>query len=183
MLLLAVFKRARHSTEHFDCAGLVQRIVAIAALGRLDARWATGFALAGGDSIAGRANPLREGLVATVGESCTTRVPVVNKNGGLLGIGVHDRGNTADIPAVAGGNQRQHADSRMLGCVESPRCDVGDHTPRAQAGLGHCVGHGARDQTLRRVVKFNAVENLAGIQATKIGSDLMKNLDLAGSDL
>ena len=97
MLLLAVVKRARHPTEHLDCAGLVQRIVAIAALGRLDARWAAGFALAGGDGIAGCANPLSEGLVATVGKPRTTRVPVVHKNGGLLGIGVHDRGNTADV--------------------------------------------------------------------------------------
>ena len=139
--------RPSSSVEQPTAAGLVQRVVAVAALRRLDARRAAALAPAARDRLAGGRQPLPGAVVAALGEAGAARVAVVDEDGQLAGVGVQRRRDAADVPPVAGGEQRQEADRGVLGGVRgtgqvgAPRArpveDVRWHRPPDGAGLQH----------------------------------------------
>ena len=65
----AVTAAAQQALQQQDRARLGQRLVAVAAFGRLDAGRAAGRALAGGDRLSGRPQPVRRGSEAALGEA------------------------------------------------------------------------------------------------------------------
>src|SRR5688572_27673580 len=75
----------QHDVEQPHGAGLVQRLVAVAALGRLDAGRAAARALAGGDRLPGRPQPVGAADPALLGEARAARVPVVHEDRALPG--------------------------------------------------------------------------------------------------
>src|SRR6185437_1559159 len=96
-------KRCEHGVEQPDCAGLVQRFVAVATLRRLDARRASGLALAGCDGLPGRAQPLLGRVVPAGGEAGAARLPVIDEHRHPVGVWVQRRGDPPDVPPIAGG--------------------------------------------------------------------------------
>src|SRR5262249_62311507 len=62
--------------EHPDGPGLGQRLVAVAALRRVHARWAPPLARARPDRVAGGAQPVRRDVVRALREACAARAPV-----------------------------------------------------------------------------------------------------------
>lgn len=101
--------------QETDRAAFVQGFVAIAAFGGLDAGRAAAFAFAGRDGFAGGRQPVRRAGVAAFGETGAAFVAVVHEHREQARIGVQLRGDAADVPAVAGGEQRQQADRGVLG--------------------------------------------------------------------
>src|SRR6185295_483583 len=73
--------RAQHQVQHAHGTRLVQRHVAVAALGRLHARRAARLAFASRDRRAGGPEPAWEHLVTALGEACAAGVPVMDENG------------------------------------------------------------------------------------------------------
>src|SRR6478735_5073629 len=114
--------------------GLVERVVLVAALGRLDAGRAAVLAGARRDRVAGGGEPGARRAEAALGEAGSARVAVVDEDGELAGVRM-DRGrHTADVPAVAGREERQQPDRAVLGRVGGPG-QVGPGEP----GLGQRV--------------------------------------------
>src|SRR5690606_28636079 len=74
-------QRVEHHVQHRDRPRLVQRGVAVAALGRLHAGRAAGAALAVGDRGAGGGEPPTEDRVTALGEARAARVAVVHEHG------------------------------------------------------------------------------------------------------
>src|SRR5664280_2358477 len=72
--------RAQHGLQQPHRAILVQRSVAVPALGRLDAGRAPRLALAGRDGLAGGRQPLLAGGVPALGEPRAAGVPVVDED-------------------------------------------------------------------------------------------------------
>src|SRR6266511_39177 len=87
--------------EEADGAGLVEGMVAVAALGRLDAGGAAGLAGAGPDGVPGRAQVLGGELVAALGDAGAAGVAVVDEDGGHAGVRVPGGRQATDVPAVA----------------------------------------------------------------------------------
>src|SRR5664280_2152379 len=133
--------RAQHGLQQPHRAILVQRSVAVPALGRLDAGRAPRLALAGRDGLAGGRQPLLAGGVPALGEPRAAGVPVVDEDRRAPGVLVQRGGDPADVPAVAGREQRQQADCGVLGGV---RCagNVGPLQPDGRQQVGaHRVPH------------------------------------------
>src|SRR5690606_4832410 len=108
--------RFQQRVQEPDRSRLAERLVAVTAFGRLDAGRAPGSALAGRDRVPCGAQPVPRSGVAAFREPCASLVPVVDEDGEQPGVGVQRSGHPADIPPVAGGEQRQQADRRVLGC-------------------------------------------------------------------
>src|SRR5690606_24289026 len=125
---------------------LVQGIVAVAALGGLDAGRAPGVAFAGRDGLPGGRQPGAGGVEGPLGEAGAARVTVVDEDGGQQRVRVERHRDTADVPAVARREQRQHADRgvlrRVQGAAEDLRVDPGP----VQLVLGDRPPHGAGAQ-------------------------------------
>src|SRR4029453_5556941 len=83
-----------------DGARLVQGVVAVAALGGLDAGGAAGLARTGGDGGAGGPQVIEGAPVALLGDAGAARVAVVDEDRGQPGVGVPCGGEAADGPAV-----------------------------------------------------------------------------------
>ena len=79
----------------------------------------------------GVAHPLGEALEALPGDAHPAGVAVVDEDGGLLGLAVHRRGQAADVPAVAHGEERQQGDEGVLDGVDGARAGA---TSSASAG-------------------------------------------------
>ena len=77
-----------------------------------------------------RSHPLG-GVVAAGGEAGAARLAVVDEDGHPPGVGVQRGRDAADVPPVAGGEERQQADRGVLGGVRRPR-----HVGRREAGSG-----------------------------------------------
>src|SRR5699024_6918723 len=72
------------------------------------------------DHVRGRAHP-RGGVVGpALGEAGAARRPVVDEDRRLAGVLVPGGGEPAGVPAVAGGQQRQPGDGRVVGGVQPP---------------------------------------------------------------
>ena len=110
----------QYQAKHDQRRLLVQRVVAVAAFGRLHAGRAAGPALAGCDRGPGRRQPLGQNGVAASGEPGPAGMPVIDEHGGPSGVGMQRGGNPADVPSVAGGEQRQQADSGVFGRMRAP---------------------------------------------------------------
>ncbi len=104
--------------QHPHGAVLVERMVAVAALGGVHARRAPGHALARVDRLPSRAEPADEFVVAAVGEAGAARVAVVDEHGGETGVRVQRGRHAADVAAVAGRHQRKQADGGVFGGVQ-----------------------------------------------------------------
>ena len=87
---------------------------------------------------------------AALGEPGAARVAVVDEDGELAGVGVQGGRDAADVPAVAGGEQRQQADRAVLRGVgragqvagREPRLGEGvlGHRPPDRAGAQRALG-------------------------------------------
>ena len=97
------------------------------------------------------------GLVAELGHAGTAGYRVVDDDGGLRGVGLAGDRHTADVPAVADGEQRQDADGRVLdrvqGCAEPRARSI----PAAARSVGSMTYQMARVTKRRR----REVERLA----------------------
>ena len=85
---------------------LAERLVAVAALGRMHAGGATVVASAAFDGFEGGAQPLRNRVEAALANTRTAWGCVVDENGGPACVHVKQRGEPAQVPAVAGGDER-----------------------------------------------------------------------------
>ena len=132
-------RRPEEHVQESDRAGLVERVVAVAALRRLHARGAAVVAATRRDRLPGRPQPVGRGVEAALGEPGTARVAVVHEDGEPAGVGVQRGRDPADVPAVAGREQRQQADRRVLRRVRRAR-QVG--RPRAPASARASAGQG-----------------------------------------
>ena len=108
---------ASRASSSCDGAGLVERLVAVAALGRVHARRAAVGALAGDDRLPGHPQPASGDVVAAFGEPGPAGVAVVHEHRQPAGVGVQCGRDAADVPPVAGREQWQHADRGVLGSV------------------------------------------------------------------
>src|SRR5260370_8371390 len=109
-------------------------LMAITAGGGLDAGWAACRALTAANGLRGGAEPFGRRLVAPFSKTRTSVMPVVHENGQLTGRGVDIGGYPANVPTVAGGEQRQQPDRGVLGGVCGPRqvdAPVGQAPPPA----------------------------------------------------
>src|SRR5699024_3070598 len=97
---------------------LLQRLVAVAAFGGLDAGGAAADALAGSDRLARRGLPCGERLEAALGEAGTAVLAVVDEVRRHTRVRVTRGRDARDVPAVAPGEQRQQADGRVFGRVD-----------------------------------------------------------------
>ena len=95
-----------------------ERLVAVAAFGRVHAGGATVFASAAFDCFKGGAQPLRNRVEAALANARAAGCGVVDENGGPAGVHVKQRGESTQIPAVAGGDERQQSDGGVLGGVQ-----------------------------------------------------------------
>ena len=80
----------------------------------------TARAFAGLDRRGRRAEPLRRAAKAPFGEPGAAGVAVVDEDRRLLRVVLAGRGDAADVPPVADGEQRQDADRGVLGGVQRP---------------------------------------------------------------
>ena len=101
-----------------ECPVFAQRLVEVAALGALHAARTAGFAGAFGDQGAGVGDEALESLVGALREADAAGVAVVDEDRRLVGLPVPGGGETADVPAVAHGVERQDGDERVLGGVQ-----------------------------------------------------------------
>ena len=85
---------------------LAERLVTVAALGRVHAGGATVFASAAFNRFEGGAQPLRNRVEAALANAGAAGCGVVDENGGPAGVHVKQRGESAQVPAVAGGDER-----------------------------------------------------------------------------
>ena len=112
-----------------------------------------------------RRSQVRAAREPALGEAGAARVAVVDEDRGQPGVRVQRGRDPADVPAVAGGDQRQHPDRRVLGRVRRAR-DVGRvdaRRPRAaSSGMVHQTAL-VRRRALGQVERLLA-EHLAGRQ-------------------
>ena len=158
-------KVLKHRVQHLDGVGFAQRLVAVAALRRLDAGRAAALAAARGDRGAGGTEPLPGHLERALGEAGPARVAVVNEDGRGLGVRMRCGGQSTDVPPIAGRDQRQQADRRMLGGVQRSR-----NVDRFDSGSIQSPGrdgppHRRRTQCARWQVQWASVDQLAGREA------------------
>ena len=122
--------------------------------------------------------------VAPLGEARAAGMPVVDEDRRRAGVLVHRGGDAADVPAVAGREQREQADRGVLGRVRGAR-----YVGPLQPGLGQ---HLRRDrppdrpgaQVARRQVQRLLAEHLAGDHAlAQERHDLVGHLDGAEGQL
>ncbi len=155
---------ASASSSTVTAPGLVERLVAVAALRRLDAGRAPGRAGAPEHGVAGRAHPGLERGVRPLGEAGAARVAVEDHDRRLAGVGVQGGRDPADVPAVGGGDERQHPDGRVLGGVQRARDGVSSTPAAASTSCGHGPPDGlGRQRPLRQVERVGA-QHLAGGQ-------------------
>ncbi|RSS41670.1 hypothetical protein EF902_22415 [Streptomyces sp. WAC05858] len=166
--------------QQADGGLLVQRVVAVAALGRLDAGRASRLALAGGDRLAGGGQPAGGGVEGALGEARATRMPVVHEDGRQQCVGMQRDGHPADVPAVTGGEERQDADRGVLGGVQGAAEGLGVHPGLLELVVGDRPPHGPGAQGARRKVELGLAEDLTGDQlAAQKGDHLVGDLDRA----
>ena len=113
---------AEQDVEQPDRPGLVERVVLVAALGRLDARRAAlGAPARPRWSRGSRSATPRAARKPALGEAGAAGVAVVDEDGQQAGVRVQGRRDPADVPAVAGREERQQADRAVLGGVRGAR--------------------------------------------------------------
>ena len=157
---------------------LVERLVPVAALRRLDARWAAGVAGAVLEHRTRRPQPGGSGAVAALGEAGATRVPVVHEDRGLPRVGVQRRREPSDVPAIARREQRQQPDGGVLGGMRRPG-DVSRGEARRGEGL---LGQRPPDRTCpqgpRRQVERGLTQHPAAAQVlADVGDDSGGHVD------
>src|SRR4029079_11023129 len=90
-----------HPAEQLERARLVEHVVQVAALRRLDARRTAVLAGAALDHIRGVSPPALASLEAARGDSDATGMAVVDEDRRAAGLEVDVGRETADVPAVA----------------------------------------------------------------------------------
>ena len=120
----------------------------------------------------------RGGVEGALGEARAAGVAVVDEDRGQQGVRVQRDGDAADVPAVAGGEQRQHADGGVLGGVQGAAEDLRVDPGGVELVLGDRPPHGAGAQRAGRQVELGLAQHLAGDQpAAQEGDDLVGDLD------
>src|SRR4051812_8027197 len=94
-----------------DRSRLVERLVAVAALGRLHAARAPPGARTALDDSAGRLQVAATGGEAELGDPDAAREAVIDDDRGPPCVGLERGRHPAHVPAVADGEQRQDADA------------------------------------------------------------------------
>src|SRR5262245_40818988 len=111
----SVWCGAYHHVQQTDGTRLVQRAVAVAALGTLYARRTAVQTAARLDDVARRPQPAQGSGVSSLGDAGATRVAFVDEDRWLTGIGVQGGRSPADVPAIARREQRQQPDRCVFG--------------------------------------------------------------------
>ena len=107
-----------HALEERPRAGLVERLVEVAALRALDARGAARGARAALEQRDRVLDPVLEAVEAALGDPDAARVAVVDEDRRAAGLVVDVRREAADVPAVAHRPQREERDEAVLGGVQ-----------------------------------------------------------------
>ena len=115
---------------------------------------------------------------AFVGEARATRVAVVDEHGGQHRVRVQGGGDTADVPAVAGGQQRQQADGGVLGGVQRAGGLAGGDPQLVQHHWVDGVGHRAGDQALLWEVERDVFADGAVGKPHHVAGDPVQHLDV-----
>ncbi|QDL75601.1 hypothetical protein DNK48_24880 [Streptomyces malaysiensis subsp. malaysiensis] len=166
--------------QQTDGGLLVERVVAVAAFGRLDTGRTSRLALADGDRLAGGRQPAGGRVEGTFGEARAPGVPVVHEDGRQQRVRVQRDGHPADVPAVTGGEERQDADRGVLGGVQGAPEGLGVHPGVVELVIGDRPPHGPGAQGARRKVQLGLAEDLTGDQlAAQKRDDLVGDLDRA----
>src|SRR6266436_6966105 len=124
--------RFRHPLEQGQGTRLVERLVQVAALRALNARWAAEQAGAAAQHPRRVLDPALEGLETALGDPDAAWVAVVDEDRRRAGLEVDVGRETADVPAVAHCPERQQRDQGMLGGVQRA-----EQAPRRIEVLGH----------------------------------------------
>ncbi len=117
-----------------DAAGLRERLVEVAALGRLHAGRAARLARALAHEPVGVADQPLEGLEAAAGDPDPAGVAVVDEDRRAAGLLVEVGREPADVPAVAHRQQRQDGDLGVLGGVQRAEVVLGQLVPERLGG-------------------------------------------------
>ena len=169
---------------------LVERLVAVAALGRLHAARASAAARTLADRLEGGAQPPLGRTEPPLGDAGAARVAVVDEDRGLAGVLVHRGGDAADVPPVAGGHQGQQPDGGVLGRVDRARESRARPTAaRATTAVRDRPPHGAGLEVLGRKRERDLVDHLVGAhQLLDVAGDLVRHphrpeerVDVAGA--
>ena len=97
---------------------------------------ATVVASAAFDGFEGGAQPLLNRVEAALADARAAGCGVVDENGGPAGVHVKQCGESAQVPAVAGGDERQQSDGGVFGGVQGAGTVLFGHTRAEQvAGL------------------------------------------------
>src|SRR6266550_2793829 len=160
--------------EQADGSCLVERLVAVAALGRLDARRAARLALARRDRGPGGSQPRADLVVPPGGETGAAGVAVVDEDGYPPGVLMQRGRNAADVPSVTGCKQREQPDCGVLGGVGGAG-DLGPVEPvTVDRVCGQRVPDRAGPQLPRGQVQRRLVQHLSGGDpAPDVGDDLV----------
>ena len=158
-------------------AGLVQWAVAVAALGGLHAGRAALRALAGRDGPRRRLDPASRLLEAAFGEARPAGPAVVDEHGGGAGVRVQDHRDASDVPAVVRGDERHHADHRVLGRVQGAGKAIRGQSRGDELVRGRLEPHRRGEQVPRRQVEGLLAEHLPGgqglaLEGHHLGADL-----------
>ena len=109
--------------------------------------------------------------MSALGEPGTAGVPVVDEHGRLAGVRVQGGRHAADVPPVAGGEQRQQADRRVLGGVGGARARSAASSPASSsASWADRVPDRPGAQLACRQVQRGLVDDLAGADPACAGS-------------
>ena len=161
----------QQDVEQQHGARLVERVVLIAALGRLDARRAPGHT---------GPQPVLGGTEPPLCEAGSPRVAVIDEDGEQSGVGVQRGGDAADVPPVAGGHERQQADRAVLGCVSGAGTVGGLQAGGCHHVVGHRPPHSPGAQRARRQVEWLLRHDLtAGLASLEERDHLVAHVDVA----
>src|SRR6478672_3337705 len=162
----------QHPCHHLGGAALRQRLVEVAALGRLHARRAARLARALADEAVGVADERVEVAKALQRDPDAPRVPVVDEDRRAPGLRVEVGRQAADVPAVAHGQQREHGDLGVLGGVQRAEQDLVREL--FEEVLAQLVPQRLRGERVRRQVDAVEVDDLVVGQALAlVGMDLL----------
>ncbi len=118
------------------------------------------------------------GVEGAFGETGAAGVAVVHEDGRQQRVRMQRHGHSADVPAVAGGEERQHSDRRVFGGVQRAAQDLRVDPCRVELVLGDRPPHGPGAQRAGRKIQLGLAEHLAGDQfATEEGDDLIGHFD------
>jgi hypothetical protein len=94
------FNIPQHNIEQEYRPVLVQRIISISTLWRLDTTGATMCAFTRGNGVTSRTDPIEESFETAFSESSASRLRVIDEDRGMTGVHVQCGGHPTDIQPI-----------------------------------------------------------------------------------